>query len=113
MTSEDPSATPANTGTASIIPFPRRAPPPAMPDGHERLRRAMIALEAAVATQRVAVAEWRKALGDLRTTMSGLGDSMRRYRGSLDALGERVGALHTQAQQLERTADAALALRQE
>ena len=112
MTSEDLSGTPAKNTTASIIPFPRRVAPPATNDGHERLRRAMVALEAAVASQRIAVAEWRKALGDLRTTMSGLGDSMRRYGGSLDALGERVGALHTQAQQLERTADAALAVGQ-
>lgn len=110
MTDDDASSTPP--ATAEIIRFPPRAPAVA-PDGHERLRRAMIALEAAVDGQRVAVAEWRKALGHLRTTMSGLGEPMRRYRGSLDALGERVGTLHAQARQLERTADAALALRPE
>jgi hypothetical protein len=112
MTDDDASASPRVPGTAQIIPFPGPAPA-AAPDGHERLHRAMIALEAAVDGQRAAVAEWRKALGDLRTTMSGLGDSMRRYRGSLDALGERVGTLHTQARQLEHTADVALALRPE
>jgi ABC-type transporter Mla subunit MlaD len=112
MTGEDASDTPPASETAQIIPFPGRVPA-ASQDGHERLRRAMVALEAAVASQRVAVAEWRKALGDLRTTMSGLGDSMRRYRGSLDSLGERVGTLHAQAKQLERTADAALGLRPE
>jgi ABC-type transporter Mla subunit MlaD len=109
MTDKDASAIPPATGTAEIIAFPGPAPAVA-PDGHERLRKAMVALEAAVDGQRAAVAEWRKALGDLRTTMSGLGDSMRRYRGNLDALGDRVGTLHAQARQLERTADTALAL---
>jgi hypothetical protein len=107
MTDKDANPTPV-TSSAEIIPFPSPAQ-----DGHERLRKAMIALEAAVDGQRAAVAEWRKSLGDLRTTMSGLGESMRRYRGNLDALGERVGTLHAQARQLERTADAALALRPE
>ena len=112
MAGENASETPHASETAEIIPFPRRAPATTQ-DGQERLRKAMVALEAAVASQRVAVAEWRKALGDLRTTMSGLGDSMRRYHGSLDSLGERVSTLHAQARQLERTADAALALRPE
>ena len=43
--------------------------------------------------------------------MAGLGDSMQRYRGSLDALDSRVAGLHAEAVQLERTADAALAVR--
>jgi hypothetical protein len=41
--------------------------------------------------------------------MAGLGESMQRYRGSLDRLSGQVGNLHTQAVQLERIADLAQA----
>jgi hypothetical protein len=99
--------------SAQIIPFPLRQPAPQTVDGQERLRRALIALDAAVAGQRDAVAAWRGALADLGTVMAGLGDSMQRYRGSLDALDTRVAGLHAEAVQLERTADAALAGRQD
>ena len=100
--------------SAEIIKFPsRRVNLPtsdAQPaDGHERLRRALLGLEAAVAGQRSAVAAWRSALADLATVMAGLGESMQRYRGSLDKLDGRVAGLHEQAVQLERTADAAIA----
>ena len=47
-------------------------------------------------------------MADLSTVVSGLGDSLQRYRGSLDTLGTRVAGLHAQAVQLEQTADAAL-----
>ncbi|HEX3402855.1 MAG TPA: hypothetical protein VHT74_21275 [Acetobacteraceae bacterium] len=95
--------------SADIIPFPsRQAPQPAV-DGQERLRRALLALDSAVAGQREAVAAWRGALADLGTAMAGLGETMQRYRGNLDALGGRVANLHAQAVRLEQTADAALA----
>jgi hypothetical protein len=45
--------------------------------------------------------------------MAGLGDSLNRYRGSLDSLGERVDGLHAQAVRLERTADTALAVQRD
>ena len=61
-----------------------------------------------IAGQRAAVAAWRSALTDLGTVVSGLGDSLRRYRGSLDTLGSQVAELHAEASQLERRADAAL-----
>jgi hypothetical protein len=96
--------------SAQIIPFPSRQPAAPTDEGQERLRRALLALDAAVARQRDAVAAWRGALADLGTVMTGLGDSMQRYRGSLDALDNRVGKLHAEAVQLERTADAALAV---
>ena len=93
--------------TAQIIPFPARQPNP--DDAQERLRRALAGLENAIAGQRAAVAAWRKALGELGTVVSGLGESLQRYRGNLDTLGDRVAGLHTQAVKLEQTADAALA----
>jgi hypothetical protein len=99
--------------TAEIIAFPLRRPAPTKDDGQERLRRALAGLDEAVAGQRVAVAAWRSALADLTTVVSGLGDSLNRYHGSLDALGTRVAGLHTQAVQLGRTADAALTTRAE
>ena len=54
---------------------------------------------------------WRGALANLSTVVSGLGDSLHRYRSSLDTLGTRVAGLHTQAVRLERIADAALVTR--
>jgi hypothetical protein len=95
--------------TAEIIPFPLRQPAPTGDDGQERLRRALEGLDEALAGQRAAFAAWRGALGELSTVVSGLGDSMQRYCGNLDILDTRVAGLHTQAVQLERTADAALA----
>ena len=95
--------------TAEIIPFPVRRSAPTVDGGQERLQRALAGLDRALAGQREAVAAWRRALSDLSTVVSGLGDSLHRYRGSLDTLGTRVTGLHAQAVQLERTADAALA----
>jgi hypothetical protein len=95
--------------TAQIIPFPSRQPHP--DDAQERLRRALAGLEDAIAGQRAAVAAWRKALGELGTVVSGLGENLQRYRGNLDTLGDRVAGLHTQAVKLEQTTEAALAAR--
>jgi hypothetical protein len=105
--------------TGTVIPFPSRRPAPnpapngdaSREEGQERLKRALAGLNNAVAGQRAAVAAWRSALADLSTVVSGLGDSLQRYHVNLDTLGTRVAGLHTQAKQLERTADAALAPR--
>ena len=106
--------------SAKIVPFPSRklvAPNSELPsieattDGHERLRRALVALDEAVAGQRDAVAAWRGALADLGTVMAGLAESMQCYRGSLDTLRGRVAGLQAPAVQLERTAEAAIANR--
>jgi len=97
--------------SAEIVQFPRQPRPSSETEGEQRLHLALQGLEAALACQRAAVADWRKALANLSVVMSGLGDSMRRYRGSLDSLGARVAVLHGQAQLLERTADAAIVSR--
>jgi hypothetical protein len=83
---------------------------PAKDEAQERLQRALSSLNDALAGQRAAVAAWRSALGDLAGAVSGIDDSLRRYRGSLDSLASRVTGLRAQAAQLERTADAALAI---
>jgi hypothetical protein len=95
--------------SAKIIPFPARQAAHPPESGQERLRRALLTLDAAMAAQRDAVVVWRGALADLGTVMSGLGESVQRYRGSLDMLDGRVASLHAEAVRLERTADAALA----
>jgi hypothetical protein len=97
--------------TAKIIPFPQRQRAVIAEDGQERLRQALAGLDTAVAGQRAAVAAWRGALAELGTVVCGLGENLRRYRGSLATLEMRITALHTQAVLLERTADAALAMR--
>jgi ABC-type transporter Mla subunit MlaD len=99
--------------TATIIPFPIKQPPRSTEDGQERLRRALAGLDSAVAGQRAAVAAWRSAIAELGTVVSGLGESLQRYHGSLDNLSTHVAGLHSQAVQLERTADAMLAQQSE
>lgn len=94
--------------SAEIVRFPRQPVASPETDGQQRLQRALQALEAALAGQRAAIADWRNALRNLSTVMSGLGDSVHRYRGSLESLGERIATLHGQARQLEQTADAAM-----
>jgi hypothetical protein len=93
---EQPNADPV-VQTAEIIPFPTRqvVQPAELP--HERLGRALTTLNAALAEQRLAIAAWRGALAELKTTATGLGESLQRYRDSLGTLGEGVAALHTQA----------------
>ena len=99
--------------TAKITPFPSRRAAAAADDGQERLRRALEGLDEALARQRAAFAAWRGALGELSTVVSGLGDSMQRYCDRLDALGTSAAGLHAQVEQLEQTADAALAIASE
>jgi hypothetical protein len=98
---------------ARIIPFPVRSRSSTDDDGQERLRRALAGLDSALASQRVAIAGWRKALGELGTVVSGLGESLQQYRGSLDTLNDRVAGLRTQSVMLERIADTALASQRE
>ncbi len=101
---------PTPSATATIIPFPPPRARVVPGEGEERLRRALQALDEALARQRRAVAAWRGALGELSGVASGLGHSLRHYRAGLDALVGRIDGLHAQAVRLERTADAALAI---
>jgi hypothetical protein len=86
--------------TAEIIPYPTRVRPPA-PRPEDRLARALEGLNAAMEEQKAAVATWRGALGDLRTTTAGLGESLRRYSGGLASLGDDMAALQAKARALE------------
>jgi DNA/RNA-binding domain of Phe-tRNA-synthetase-like protein len=102
-----------NAASAEIIPFPMRAVPvaaePELPqadvvagpvddaapdaglDPQERLRRALLQLDAALAEQRTAVTAWRAALADLGGSVNGL-------RGSFETLQGRLDSLKTQLQ---------------
>ena len=94
--------------TAQIIPFPTRASAGA-DAGQLRLQRALRSLDEALTAQRAAIAEWRHSLDTLRTTMGGLGDSVRRYHDRLGELDTQVSGLRSQAVALEQWADDALA----
>jgi len=103
------------TRSAEIILFRPRATPPAtepgpgvvaaLPDPQQRLARALESLNAAMAAQRDAMAQWRASLAELKTSTTGLGQSLMRYRTNLDALGKDVAALHRQAKTLQAWAE--------
>src|SRR5262249_10798551 len=76
----------------------------------ERLQRALQGLDQALADQRMAIAAWRRAIGELHSTVAGLGGSLERHRGSLDGLATRVEGLHQQAVQLARAPDLAMVI---
>jgi hypothetical protein len=112
--------------SAQIIPFPPRQPvaqtqvspvsdvastQPAMGQQaapHDRLTRALAALDAALNEQRAAMAGWRDTLEQLRKTTTGLGLSMQRYSRALGKLGDDVAELNAGATRLERWADGAM-----
>jgi hypothetical protein len=82
--------------SAQIIPFPARVPvPQAEPalftkalaeDPVLRLQRALAMLEAAQTEQRAAIASWRGALGQLNSSMQGLGTSLGNCQTALDSI---------------------------
>jgi hypothetical protein len=98
----DPATSVDGNTSAIIIAFPVR-PKPVTPE--ERLARALEKLNAAMLEQRAAVGRWHTALGELKATTGELGNSLQRYRTSLDSLGKGVSALQTKARSLEEWAD--------
>ena len=97
--------------TATVIPFPARKPVVAAPAPDDRLARALANLNAALEQQAAAIATWRAALGELKTSTAGLHDSLQRYNTGLGKLGDSVSALGGQARSLEQWADTAMAKR--
>lgn len=69
--------------TAIILAFPEKPAP--LP-----LVAAMARLEAALATQRVAIQEWRQQIAHLRDSMHGLGVSVQTYNIALGHLASTV-----------------------
>jgi septal ring factor EnvC (AmiA/AmiB activator) len=93
--------------TATIIPFPAR-PKPEAPAPQERLARALESLNAALADQKVAIAAWRDVLGELKSTTTGLDQSLQQYRATLRTLGNSVSTLRNKARSLEQWADSVI-----
>ncbi len=92
--------------SADILPFPTRAPR----SDEDRLRAALVELEAALAEQRNAIAEFRKSLGALGGAVTGLGQSLDHYAGTLATTKADLHATREAAQRLEATADGWLAV---
>ncbi len=88
--------------SADILLFPQRTP--AGPSPEERLRQALLQLDAALDEQRAAVAEFRSHLGELGGAVSGLETSLRNYVCQLTTTQSDVLAAHESARQLESTA---------
>jgi len=87
--------------TAEILPFPEKP--------EDRLRRALHALDRALAEQGAAVAGLRRELGALSGAVAELGGSLRSYSHVLAETQEAVLGAHAEARRLEATADAMLA----
>lgn len=87
--------------SAEILPFPARAPR----SDEARLRAALMALDAALAEQRSAIADFRESLGALGGAVSGLGQSLDQYAGTLATTKADLHATREAAQRLEATAD--------
>jgi hypothetical protein len=83
--------------SADIIRFPRPASVADAEEPGERLRRALVALEAAVAQQRSAVAAWRGGLDGLDGTMRGLRAALMGCDAQLGVVRGRVDAVLRQA----------------
>jgi septal ring factor EnvC (AmiA/AmiB activator) len=90
-------------------PTPAQVPSETVSEPQQRLARALDSLNAAMAAQRDAMAQWRASLAELKTTTSGLGQSLERYRSNLDALGKDVASLHRQAKRLQAWAEKPIA----
>ncbi len=84
----------------NVIPF-RRPETTVAETQPDRLQQALAALEAALDEQRLAVADWRAALGELHESMQGLGSSLQTYRTNLDGLAIDVAGLNAVAVQLQ------------
>ncbi len=112
--SADPAAAEPTMQSADIIPFPVRPAAEevitAQPASTEvtpdvRLARALESLQGALAQHRAATTRWRTVLGDLKTTVHGLHDSLLRYQTNLKTLNTSVTSLNAQANALVDWAD--------
>jgi hypothetical protein len=81
---------------ATLLPFPD--------SGDRRLRRALRALDVALAEQRSALAEFRGRLGELRGAMAGLEGSAEGLRGALDDAATETARANAAARDLAATA---------
>ncbi|MDB5373052.1 MAG: hypothetical protein JWP04_1694 [Belnapia sp.] len=87
--------------TAAVFAFPEKP--------EDRLRRALRALDAALAGQAEAVAGLRRELGALSGAVEGLGGSLQAYSHGLRDTQDALAQAGEQASRLDATADALLA----
>ena len=100
--------------SAEVIAFPLALRQPAgEADAPDRLRRALAGLDAALAAQRQAVADWRKSLAALHGTVQGLAGSLHAYQHALGNLAGGVTTLNAEALRLEAWAERTLAAKTE
>jgi len=90
--------------TAQIIRFPVGAPRGRKPD---QLDVALDTLSGALIAQQAAIKAWRGVLGELQSSMAGLGGSVSSYRARLVVLNQRVSELRAEAAKLGRWANSA------
>lgn len=92
---------------ARIIPFPTRAhATPRSPDPVQlRLQQALASLEAALAVQRQAVAEWRSSSETLQDSIGELYENAASFQDSLTRLSEEVSRTRAQSERLAAWAD--------
>jgi hypothetical protein len=95
----------AETGTAEIIPFPTGRMEQV---GRERLDRSLVRLQAALAEQAGAVADWRTQLDRLRVGVDALGRRFGDYDAQLGAAKQGVDAVNAEVRRLESWADGVL-----
>jgi hypothetical protein len=98
MEASMPNATASDRAAAAILAFPDRP--------GDRLRRALRALDAALAEQRLAVAGLRLELGSLAEATTGLEGSLGIYRLALDQAAAETALAVAAARHLEGTAAA-------
>jgi len=91
-----------------IIPFPAR--PRAAPAASDaavqaRLRQALAALDAALAMQRKAVADWCASAGTLQDSAGQLRKNAASFQDALDRLAAEIGRVHARGQRLATCAE--------
>lgn len=94
--------------SAQIIPFPSRAKRAAAAAGQERLANALALLDEALAEQRLAMDQFRLAIGDLDRAVCSLESGLVGYSDELACLNHDLDRLGIEARALEAWADAAL-----
>jgi ABC-type transporter Mla subunit MlaD len=88
--------------SSTLLAFPQQP--------EDRLRLALRRLEAALAEQAEAVAEFRSNLGALKEATSGLATQVNRYNDTLGQAAVQANHAHQAALRLERTADRMVAI---
>lgn len=73
----------------------------------DQLDAALDTLSGALIAQQAAIRAWRGVLGELQSSMTGLGGSVSGYRVRLAMLNQRVSELRAEAAKLGRWADSA------